>query len=130
MSEHNQSWEKKLAWVDSNVREIVQDLTNRINALSNVVQRPSGTDYCFYKGKPSSKSVFAIFMLTQKLLKVRIRADPKTLRDSQKWVKDKVYNWFIKEGKEREFEVKGKEQFTYAMELVQQSYKTSGEPEK
>jgi len=128
--EHYQSWEKKLAWVDANVREVVEDLTHNINALSNVVQRPSGTDYCFYREKPSSKSVFAVFMLTQKLLKVRIRADPKTLRDNQKWVKDKVFNWFIKQGQEREFEVKGREQAAYAMELIQQSYKISGEPEK
>lgn len=130
VSEHNQSWEKKLAWVDANVGEVVQDLANRINALSNVVQRPSGTDYCFYKGRPGSKSVFAAFMLTQKLLKVRIRADPKTFKDPQKWVKDKVFNWFIKQGQEREFEIKGKEQVSYAMELIQQSYKISGEPEK
>jgi predicted transport protein len=128
--EHRQSYEKKLAWVDANVREVVQDLTNRINSLSNVVQRPSGTDYCFFKGKPGSKSVFAAFMLTQKLLKVRIRADPKTLRDNQKWVKGKVFNWFIKQGQEREFEVKGIEQVSYAMDLIKQSYDISGEPEK
>jgi predicted transport protein len=128
--EHRQSYEKKLAWVDPNVREVVRDLTNKISALSDVVQRPSGTDYCFYKGKPSSRSVFAVFMLTQKLLKVRIRADPDTLRDSQKWVKDKVFNWFIKQGKEREFEVKDSEQVSYAMDLIKQSYNISGESEK
>lgn len=124
--EHRQSYEKKLAWVDANVREVVQDLTNQITSLSNVVQRPSSTDYCFYKGKPSSKSIFAVFMLTQKLLKVRIRADPKTFKDPQKWVKDKVFNWFIKQGQEREFEIKGKEQVACAMQLIQQSYQTSG----
>jgi predicted transport protein len=128
--EHRQSYEKKLAWVDANVREVVKDLTNQISALSNVVQRPSSTDCCFYKGKPSSKSIFAVFMLTQKLLKVRIRADPNTFKDPQKWVKDKVFNWFIKQGQEREFEVKGKEQVAYAMELIQQSYNISGQPEK
>jgi len=125
--EHRQSYEKKLAWVDANVREVVRDLTSRINTFSNVAQRPSGTDYCFYKGKPGSKSVFAVLMLTQKLLKVRIRADPKTLRDSKKWVKDRVFNWFIKQGKEREFEVKDKEQVSYAMDLIKQSYDISGE---
>jgi len=69
-------------------------------------------------------------MLNKKDLKVRIRTDPKTFSDGRKWVKDRIYSgWFFKQGEEREFSITEKGQFAYAMGLILQSYKISGETE-
>jgi predicted transport protein len=131
LSEHYKSWEKRLEWVDKNVKEMVDALTNRILDLGGVNHLPHGRNYCFYKGKPSTKSIFAALLLGKKSLSVRIRADPATFRDPQKWTGDRIYKgWFFKQGQEREFKVTSKEQIPYAMELIKQSYDISGEAKK
>ena len=95
--------------------------------LGDVTHKPLGRFYCFYKGKPSTKSIFAALMLRKNALKVRIRTDPSTFQDPQKWTGDKVYKgWFFKSGEEREFEISRKEQINYAIELIKHSYKISG----
>ncbi|MGB9693575.1 MAG: hypothetical protein ACPLYF_01890, partial [Fervidobacterium sp.] len=121
--EHHLSWEKRLAWADEAVREIVKELTNRILQLQEATYELHGRYCCFYKGKPSTKSIFAAFLLGKHALGVRIRTDPATFRDSQKWTGDRVYKgWFFKQGQEREFKITNKEQIEYAMELIRQSH--------
>ena len=61
--EHRQSYENMLNWVDSNARELIKELTPLIISLGGVTHKPTGTDYIFYRGKPSSKSSFAVFLL-------------------------------------------------------------------
>lgn len=122
-----QNWEKMLAWVDDSTRDLAREMTNRIVSLGEVNQKPIGRYNGFYKGKPSTRSIFVVFLLKKSSLKVRVRTDPKTFQDSKNWVGDKIYKgWFFKQGQEREFEVKEKEQIDYALELVKQSYQISG----
>jgi len=120
------SWEEKLAWVDENVRDIVEKLTDRILEFGEVVHKPSGPDYKFYKGKPSTKSIFLGLFLTKQALKVRIRTDPATFKDPKKWTGEKIYKWFFTTGQEKEFKIASKDQIDYAMELINQSYDISG----
>jgi predicted transport protein len=117
-------WDKRLQWVDKNVQSLALALSATIeNGQNNVVGKPRGKYYCFYKGNPSTKSIFATLCLFKNYVKVRIRADPKTFRDTKKWTGEKVYKkWFFLKGQEREFKITGKEQITYAMELIKQSY--------
>ncbi len=124
LPEQYESWEKMLMWVDDNTRNIVDALTKSIlNRFDNVSHKTSGRYYIFYKGKPTTKSVFAAFLLTKKYLKVRIRTDPRTLRDPERVLKERVYRgWFFKTGQEREFKITEKDQMDYAIELIKQSY--------
>jgi predicted transport protein len=125
------TWERKLMSVDDNIKDIVKELTNRILQLGEITHKPSGEDYRFYKGAPSTKSIFAAFMLRKKALKVAIRTDPKTFKDPDKWTGDKIYKpWFFKQGQERAFKITSKEQIPYALELIKQSYDISGEVKK
>ena len=125
---HVLSWEKRFAWVDESIKWIVARLTENIVELGEVTQRVHGRYLCFYKGKPSTKSIFAAFLLTKKALNVRIRTDPNTFRDPRKLTGDRVYKgWFFKQGQEREFKIIEKDQIDYAMELIKQSYDISGE---
>jgi len=123
---HRLSWEKRLEWVDRNTSDSAKWLTIQIKRkLKDVVEEPRGRHLCFFKGKPSTKSIFAAFLLTKKYLKVRIRTDPKTFRDPKKRVKEKLYTgWFFKTGQEREFVILtfNTENLYYAMELIKQSY--------
>jgi len=120
--EHYRKWEKKLEWVHVNINDVTKVLMNTILELGGVVHKPSGPDYVFYKGKPSTKSVFAGLFLTKKALKVRIRTDPATFRDSRRWTGEKVYHWFFTTGQEKEFKITERGQIDYAMELIKQSY--------
>lgn len=123
LPEHYRNWESMLAWVNDNVRDVVATLTENIIKLENVTHSAHGRYYCFYKGKPSTKSIFVAFLLTKEALKVRIRTDPNTFKDPRKWTSDRIYKgWFFKQGQEREFKVASKEQNDYAMELISQSY--------
>lgn len=123
LPEHYKSWEKMLAWVDDSTRDLVKELMTQVSSLGEVNHKPSGTDYCFYKGKPSSKSIFAALLLRKSSVAVRIRTDPTTFKDSKNWVSDKIYKgWFFKQGQERTFDLKEKGQIPYAIELIKQSY--------
>lgn len=125
MPDHHKSWEKRLEWVDENVRELAQILTKRILELNDVTHKPGGSlDYSFFRSKPTPRSNFAILLLNKKELKIRIRADPATLKDPKKWVREKVLHWFMYTGKgvEKDFKITEKNQIDYAMELIKQSY--------
>jgi len=124
LPEHYKSWEKKLAWVDDDTRKVTELLETEIRSkLENVHTRAHGRHLCFYKGVPTTKSIFAAFLLTKKYLKVRIRTDPTTFRDPKKLVKEKKYfGWFFKQGQEREFLFRDSSQLDYAIELIKHSY--------
>ena len=125
--EHYRNWETMLAWVDDNTKLVTRLLMARILGLEQAHGVAHATYYCFYRGKPSTISLFAAFMLNKKELKVRIRTDAE-VKDPKKWTGDKVYaGWFFKRGKEREFRITDKEQMDYAMGLIEQSYEISSE---
>ena len=119
---HYTSWEAKLAWVNEDVRNLVQAITKRILQLKSVTHRPSGTSYEFFKGETTERYAFAALVLTKKVLKVRIRTDPATFQDSQKWTGEKVFHWFFRTGEEKSFNLTEESKLDYAMELVKQSY--------
>lgn len=119
--EHYRTWEKKLEWVEENVREVTKALTNQILQFDNVVHKASGPDYVFFKGQPGTKTIFLGLFLMKSALKIRIRTDRATFKDPKKWTGDKEYHWFFKVG-EKEFKITSKEQIEYAMELIRQSY--------
>jgi hypothetical protein len=124
-------WDDLLAWVNDNIKELVSILSERIASFGDVNRLVRGRYLCFYRGKPSSKSIFAAFMLTKGALKVRIRTDPNTFSDPQKWTGDRIYKgWFFKQGQEREFKISSKDQIPYAIEIVKHSYEISGLQEK
>jgi len=120
--EHYRKWEKRLEWVHENINDVTRMLTNSILELGGVVHKPSGPDYKFYKGKPSTKSIFAGLFLTKTALKVRIRTDPTTFSDPRRWTGEKIYHWFFTTGQEKEFKITERDQIDYAMELIKQSY--------
>jgi len=126
LPEHYESWEKMLTWVDEETRNIVKKLTIKIKKnMKDVVAKPRGRYFCFFKGKPSRKSIFVAFLLTKKYLNVKIRTDPTTFRDPKNLVREKVYSgWFFKTGQERMFTVKTRdvETIAYAIELIKHSY--------
>jgi predicted transport protein len=101
-------------------------LTNNIlNKFPEILHKPIGRYYCFYRGRISSRSRFVAIILHKNDISIRIRADPKTLSDPKNLLKEKVYKgWFFGHGRgqEREFKVTDKGQLNYAMELIKQSY--------
>ena len=123
LPEHYRNWDSILSWVEDSVRVVVKALSSSTIELGGVTHAKHGRYYCFYRGKPSTKSIFVAFLLTKNALKVRIRTDPETFRDPKKWTGERVYKgWFFKKGEEREFKIVGIDQMDYAMELVKQSY--------
>jgi predicted transport protein len=127
--EHYKDWQSLYAWVEDNVKDITKALESSIISInpSEVSKGVHGRYLCFYRGKPGTKSIFAAFLLTKKALKVRIRTDPHTFKDPQMLTGDKVYKgWFFKQGQEREFKIRSREQIPYATELIKQSYEISG----
>jgi len=123
--EHYRTWEKKLDWVDQNVREITKALTSQILQFGNINHRASGPDYVFFRGQPNTKTIFVGLFLTKPALKVRIRTDPATFKDPKKWTGEKNYSWFFKTGNEKEFKLTTSDQLDYAMDLIKQSYQLS-----
>ena len=76
LPEHYEGWKKILTWVDESTESLVELLSAGLrNNLVDVYEAPLGRHYYFYRGKLSSKSIFAVFLLTKKYLNVRIRTD-------------------------------------------------------
>ena len=127
MPEDYQSWQKMFAWIDENVRDIVKELEARVIGLGGVKSKLIGRYYGYYKGNPSTRSMFVVFLLTKKALRIRIRVDRSTFRDPKKWTgAATIFDlWFFEQGKEQEFEIPNRDQIDYAMELIQQSYELS-----
>jgi predicted transport protein len=123
---HNKTWDDMLAWVNNNVKELVNILSERIDEFGNVKQEISGKYLCFDRYNQRGRSRFAVFMLTKNTLKVRIKTDANTFKDPRNWTGDKIYkNFFFRKGQEREFKITNKDQISYAIELIKQSYEIS-----
>lgn len=124
LPEHERSWDRRLQWVDSHIRDLTQKMIDEVIKLGNVEQRVRGCHLCFYKVAPSGKAAFAAFVLRKNSLNIRIRADG-TFKDPEEWTGKKVYkSWFFKcqHVQEREFKIKSVEQIPYAIQLIKQSY--------
>jgi len=128
---HRLNWEKRLEWVNPSVKALVARLISKVEKeFPDVTHLSKYRWYYIYKGKSqSTESLFAVLMLTKKDIKVRIRTDPKKLKDAKNWTK--VYKgWFFKKGEEREFSISTPEQLPYTIELIKQSHDISGEAKK
>ncbi len=116
------------ALIDENLRDIIKELEARVIGLGGVKSKLIGRHYGYYKGNPSTKSLFVIFLLTKKTLRIRIRVNRNTFRDPKKWTGTAtIFDiWFFEQGQEQEFEITNRDQIDYAMELIKQSYEVSG----
>jgi len=123
-------WDKRLEWVDEDIQSLTLAVSAAIeNSQSDITGRHRGKYYCYYRGRPCRRSIFAALLLFKFSLWVRIRVDPFAFKDPQKWTGENIYrNWFFPKGKRKEsFQEKGfridtKEQIGYAMKLIKQSY--------
>ncbi len=120
----HRTWEEMLKLANESVRDATSQLLKRVIQLGNVNHKPSGNMYTCFKGRPTSDSRFLGMFLTSKALKLRIRTDPATFKDPEKWTGDKTYRWFFKTG-EKEFKLTSKEQIDYATYLIEQSYQSA-----
>jgi predicted transport protein len=123
--EHYESWDKMLAWVEPQTKELALSMIKDIrDEFSDVVDKPSGKYYRFFKGREGSTTCFAALILTKKKIHVRVRIDPDSFSDPQHWLVDHVYKgWFMPgRGQEREFLLDSNSQLDYSMKLITQSY--------
>jgi hypothetical protein len=63
-------------------------------------------------------------MLRKDGITIRLRVDPKTLVDPEKWIPEKTFKWYFSDGngEEKEIKITREEQIGYAVELLKQSY--------
>jgi len=117
-------WDKRLEWVDEDIHSLTLALSAAIgDSHSDIIGRLRAKYYCFYRGRPCSRSIFVALLLYKFSLGVRIKVDPFSFKDPQKWTGEKMYrHWFFPKGPEREFRIDAKEQIAYAMKLIKQSY--------
>lgn len=118
-----ENWEKKLAKSNSDLKAIVKELEERIFGLGKVstIQR---TRKGYYKGKHSLESCFAILEIADNVAIARIRVNPATFRDPEKWsIGGVCKNMFFNPGSK--IEITKKEQVSYAIELIKQAYETA-----
>jgi len=123
--EHYTSWEKMLTWVEPQTKELaLRTIKDIRDGFRDVVDKPSGKYYRFFKGREGSTTCFAALILTKKKIHVRVRIDPNSFSDPQHWLVDQVYKgWFMPgRGQEREFLLDSNSQLDYAMKLIAQSY--------
>jgi predicted transport protein len=124
LPEQYQSWAKMFAWVNPDTRGLTTLVEGEIiSTLGDTNGAARGRYYCFFRGRPSTKSIFAVFLLTKGALKIRIRTGPATFKDPENWTRGKVYKgWFYKQGQEKEFTLTSADRIPYAMKLIRQSY--------
>ncbi|MCX7999053.1 MAG: hypothetical protein N3A69_08910 [Leptospiraceae bacterium] len=125
--EHYKSWEARLNWVEEGTRNLIKELILAIEEKFPEAQHmPRYRWYYFYKGSSRTlNSLFAVLMLTKKSIKVRIKADPNTFKDERNWTKVMKGWFFPRKMQEREFAINDRQQISYALELVRQSYDIS-----
>jgi len=70
--EHYKDWQSLFNWVEDNVKDVTKALESNIISInpSEVTKAVHGRYLCFYREKPTTKSIFAAFLLTKKALKV------------------------------------------------------------
>ena len=125
--EHYESWEKRLAWVNNETRNLVLKLISAIEKeFPNVNHLPRYRWYYFYKGEGKSMdSLFTVLMLTKKTVSIRVKAEPSTFKDERGWTKPYKGWFFARKWQEREFQLTSPEQLPYALQLIKQSYDIS-----
>jgi predicted transport protein len=119
------SWEKKLEDNNDQVKLLVKDLMLSItNAFSDLTTEPSADDFQLFRGQTGLRNRFAVLMLRKDGITIRLRANPRTLIDPQKWITEKTYKWYFNDGngEEKEIKITEKEQIDYTVELLKQSY--------
>jgi len=119
------SWEKKLEENNDQVKLLVKDLMISIaNAFSDLTTEPSVDDFQLFRGPSGLGNRFAVLMLRKDGITIRLRANPRTLIDPQKWITEKTYKWYFNDGngEEKEIKITQEEQIGYAVELLKQSY--------
>jgi predicted transport protein len=119
------SWEKKLEDNDSQVKLLVKDLMlSIVKEFSDLTTELSGDDFQLFRGQIGLGNRFAVLMLRKDGITIRLRANPRTLIDPQKWITEKTYKWYFNDGngEEKEIKITEKEQIDYAVELLKQSY--------
>ena len=119
------SWEKKLEDNDDQVKLLVKDLMLSItNEFSDLTTELSGDDFQLFRGQIGLGNRFAVLMLRKDGITIRLRANPRTLIDPQKWITEKTYKWYFNDGngEEKEIKITQEGQIDYAVELLKQSY--------
>lgn len=128
MEKLGSDWDSVLLGLRDELRNIVGTLCNHVAELDGVTHAIQGKSICFYRGKVDVRNLFAVFVLTENSLKVRITTDPSVeLQDPQRWTGKtqawKTYLLRLLRGRPiKEFIVTSKEQIEYAVELITQSY--------
>lgn len=118
-------WEKKIEDNDSQVRLLVKELMiSIVKEFSDLTTELSGDDFQLFKGQIGSGNRFAVLMLRKDGITIRLRANPRTLIDPQKWITEKTYKWYFNggNGEEKEIKITQEGQIDYAVELLKQSY--------
>ncbi len=119
------SWEKKIEDNDSQVRLLVKELMlSIVKEFSDLTTELSGDDFQLFKGQIGPGNRFAVLMLRKDGITIRLRANPRTLIDPQKWITEKTYKWYFNDGngEEKEIKITQEGQIDYAVELLKQSY--------
>jgi len=119
------SWEKKLEDNNDHVKLLVKDLMLSItNEFSDLTTERSGDDFQLFRGQTGLRNRFAVLMLRKDGVTIRLRANPRTLIDPQKWITEKTYKWYFNDGngEEKEIKITQEEQIGYSVELLKQSY--------
>ena len=119
------SWEKKLEDNNDQVKILVKELMLSIaNEFSDLTTEPSGDDFQLFRGQIGLGNRFAVLMLRKDGITIRLRANPRTLIDPQKWITEKTYKWYFNDGngEEKEIKITQEGQIGYAVELLKQSY--------
>ena len=119
------NWAKKLEDNNEQVKLLVNDLMLSIaEAFSDLSTEPSADDLQLYKGQTGSGRKFAVLTLRKDGISIRLRTNPRTLVDPQKWITEKTYKYCFNDGngEEKEIKITQKEQIGYTLELLKQSY--------
>ena len=93
-------------------------------SFSDLTTEPSGDDIQLFREQTGLRNRFAVLMLRKDGITIRLRANPRTLIDPQKWITEKTYKWYFNDGngEEKEIKITEKEQIDYTVELLKQSY--------
>ena len=119
------SWEKKIEDNDSQVKLLVKELMlSIVKEFSDLTTELSGDDFQLFRGQIGLGNRFAVLMLRKDGITIRLRANPRTLIDPQKWITEKTYKWYFNDGngEEKEIKITQEGQIDYAVELLKQSY--------
>jgi hypothetical protein len=121
-------WDSMLQGISIELKDTVRTLSSHVAELDGVTHAIQGKSICFYHGRVDARTLFAVFLLTENSLRVRITTDPSVdFQDPQRWTGE-IQAWktifirLLRVRPTRVFTVTSKEQIEYAMDLITQSY--------